>query len=178
MTLDEIIIDNKEDLKKLIQKYEEELNNNDFSAIYNSIDMQYLVPPPAFTALLLKNNINPLNYMDHVPADFAYNLDIEKIVIPDNITHIGHDAFEKCFNLTEIIIPYNVVSIDNFAFLKCSGLTSITIPKKVKFIASKAFFRCDRLKDVYYAGSKEDWKNIKIEDDNDELLKANIHYNS
>ena len=177
MTLDEAIKENKKDLKKLIQKYEKELNNNDFSVIYNSIDMQYLVPPPAFTALLLKNNINPLIYMNYIPAGFAYNLDIEKIVIPNSIIYICHDAFERCFNLTEIIIPYNVVSIDKFAFKDCISLTSITIPKNVKIIVSKAFFRCDRLKDVYYEGSEEDWKNIEIEDGNDDLLSANIHYN-
>ena len=158
-TLDRAIRSYKKELKELIQKYEEELNNSGFELIYYKLTelskgrMYNLIT--AFTALLLKNNINPLEYTSYIPARFAYELDIEDFVIPNNITYIGE-----------------------YAFGYCESLTSITIPKKVKFIASKAFFRCDRLKDVYYEGSKEDWKNIKIEDDNDELLTANIHYNS
>ena len=154
MTLDEAIRENKEDLKKLIQKYEEELNNNDFSAIYNSIDMQYLVPP-AFTALLLKNNINPLEYMNEVPNSFAKALDIEKFIIPANVTSIGYWAFEDCVNLS-----------------------SIEIPKSVIIIGGSAFHNCPKLKDVYYTGSEEDWKKIKIGPYNKKLRNATIHYNS
>ena len=155
MTWDEAIKENKKDLKKLIQKYEKELNNNDFSTIYNSIDMQYLVPPPAFTALLLKNNINPLEYTSYIPARFAYELDIEDFVIPNNITYIGE-----------------------YAFGYCESLTSITIPKSVTMINDYAFNYCINLKDIYYTGSERDWENIKIQQGNDNLLSANIHYNS
>ena len=154
MTLDKAIKKCKKELNELIKDSEEELNNNDFEAIYSKIDDAYV--STAFTALLLKNNINPLIYVNCIPADFAYNLDIEKIVIPNNIIYICHDAFERCFNLTEIIIPYNVVSIDKFAFKDCISLTSITIPKNVKIIVSKAFEGCNNLTDVYYEGSKED----------------------
>ena len=60
MTSDEIIKEYKEELKKIIKDYEEELNKRDFARIYGSI-RGYLVS--AVTALLLKNNINPLIYM-------------------------------------------------------------------------------------------------------------------
>ena len=158
MTLDEAIRENKEELKEIITKYEKELNNNDFSTIYNSIDMQYLVPPPAFTALLLKNNINPLNYMDHVPACFAYDLSIESFEIPNNITYIWGNAFDGCKNLK-----------------------SIHIPNSVKEIYTAAFYACNNLSDIYYEGSEEDWKHIKINNYmayNNPLLNATIHYNS
>ena len=155
-TLDGAIRDNKEFLKELITKFEKELNNKDFETIYKDISSRYdYIFTISFTALLLKNNINPLEYMNEVPDCFAKALDIEKFIIPANVTSIGYWAFEDCVNLS-----------------------SIEIPKSIKIIGGSAFHNCPKLKDVYYTGSKEDWKNIKIEDDNDELLTANIHYNS
>lgn len=222
MTLDKIIKEHKEKLKKIIKDYEEELNKRDFGIIYDDIGGIYSTP--TFTALLLKNNINPLIYMDEVPKYFACDLDIEKIVIPNNITRIGCRAFQNCSSLTSITIPESVVSIDDYAFWGCrnltsiaipdniisineytftfcSSLTSITIPDSVTSIDFFAFQGCENLKsitipnnvtnidygafrdcnsltDVYYKGSEEDWNKIKIENDNNALLTANIHYNS
>lgn len=156
MTSDEIIKEYKEELKKIIKDYEEELNKRDFARIYGSI-RGYLVN--AFTALLLKNNINPLIYMNEMPRGFAFALDtIKEFVIPDGFT----------------IIP-------TIAFAYCRELKSITIPDSITCINYNAFANCDRLKDVYYKGSKEDWKKIEINNDydyNKSLLNANIHYNS
>lgn len=103
MTLDEAIRKNKATLKEIITKFEKELNNKDFETIYDSIELYNNVP--AFTALLLKNNINPLEYMNEVPVCFAYELDIKEFIIPDGIKFIGDNAFAKCNILTSITIP-------------------------------------------------------------------------
>ena len=152
MTLDEAIRKNKGELKAIIFEFEKELNNKDFKTIYDNIDDAYVVP--AFTALLLKNNINPLEYMNKMPSYFAYDLYIESFEVPNGITNIGDSAFQT------------------------SVLKSIVIPKSVIYIDNAAFCGCDRLKDIYYEGSKEDWGDIKIDWGNNALLKANIHYNS
>ena len=39
-----------------------------------------------------------------------------------------------------------------------------------------AFYGCTGLKDVYYTGSKDEWKAISIDEYNDRLLNATIHY--
>ena len=59
MTLNAAIKDNKEFLKELIKKYEEELNDKNFDFIYTRLTDYSQVR--SFTALLLKNNINPIN---------------------------------------------------------------------------------------------------------------------
>ena len=155
-TLDEAIRENKEELKEIITKYEEELNDKNFDFIYTKLTGYSYVSP--FTALLLKNNINPLNYMDHVPVCFAYDLSIESFEIPNNITYIWGNAFDGCKNLK-----------------------SIHIPNSVKEIYTAAFYACNNLSDIYYEGSKEDWENIKINNYmayNNPLFNATIHYNS
>ncbi len=100
---------------------------------------------------------------------------LKSITIPDSVTSIGKSAFYKCTGLTSITIPYNVTEIGSYAFDYCSALTSITIPISVTEIGSSAFYMS--LKDVYYVGSWEQWKEINIHEDNEYLNKARIHYN-
>ena len=97
--------------------------------------------------------------------------------IPDSVTSIGRYAFYGCTGLTSITIPNSVTSIGDGAFLECTGLTSITIPNSVTSIGDEAFWDCTGLKDVYYTGSKDEWKAISVGSYNDNLLNATIHYN-
>ena len=168
MTLDKAIKEDKKFLKEFIRHYEQELNNKDFTEIYKHLDPHWSIRVEgdteygdeydcrSFTALLLKNNINPLKYMDEVPEYFAFGLDIEDFVIPNNVTRIRGNAFYWCDNLNSITIPSSVTSIGGYAFYKCINLNSVTIPKNIKNIYSCAFKDCESLTDVYYEGSKKE----------------------
>ena len=148
-TLDKAIKENKEKLKKIIKDYEEELNKRNFGIIYDGIDGIFLIS--AFTALLLKNNINPLEYMSYVPSNFLLEIDdIEDFVIPNGIKKIKWFAITWC------------------------DFKSITIPKSVEIIEDSAFSNCE-ITDVYYKGPWDGWDDIKIEYDNEELLNAELH---
>ena len=147
MTLDKAIKKCKKELNELIKDSEEELNNNDFEAIYW---MNNTVVNRAVTALLLKNNINPLEYMSYVPDGFMLEITIEDFVIPNGIKKIKWFAFSWC------------------------DFKSITIPKSVEIIEDSAFSNCE-ITDVYYKGPWDGWDEIKIEYDNEELLNAELH---
>ena len=69
-------------------------------------------------------------------------------VIPNNVTTIGKDAFEKCEGLTSIIIPNSVTSIESGAFDDCLNLTSLSIGENVKSIGENAFNQCSALTSV------------------------------
>ena len=100
---------------------------------------------------------------------------LTSITIPNSVTSIGGSAFWGCTGLTSITIPDSVTSIGSYTFF-CSGLTSITIPDSVISIGNRAFFGCT-VKDVYYTGSKDEWKAISVGSDNVDLFNATIHYN-
>ena len=68
--------------------------------------------------------------------------------IPNSVTCIGNDAFERCTGLTSVTIPEGVTSIGNDAFYWCDGLTSITIPNSVTSIGNYAFSSCNKLTSV------------------------------
>lgn len=66
-----------------------------------------------------------------------------------------------------------------YAFYGSKSLINVTIPDSVTSIDSSAFKDCTSLKTVNYAGSKNDWKKIKIDNrdkGNKPLLEAEIIY--
>lgn len=97
-------------------------------------------------------------------------------IIKDNTRCIGNYAFCGCEHLSDITIPNSVVTIGEFTFSDCINLTSVTIPNSVTSIDSDAFCGCDSLTGVYYDGTEEEWKEIKIGDYNGPLLNATIHF--
>lgn len=82
-------------------------------------------------------------YIEHVAYD---NLD--EVVIPEGIKHIGIYAFSGCSSLSNITIPNTVTSIDEAAFGSCWKLTNIVIPNSVTSIGCCAFIWCDSLKSI------------------------------
>ena len=105
---------------------------------------------------------------------------LTSVTIPNSVTSIGHSAFYGCSSLTSVTIPDGVTSIEPYAFQNCSRLASIAIPASVTTIYYGAFYQSN-LMVVYYSGTIEQWKNIKIDsvrDENSSLYRAKIYYNS
>lgn len=72
---------------------------------------------------------------------------LSSVVIPDNVTEIGYDAFNGC-SFTSINIPKSMATIGEEAFKGCSNLISIIIPESVAVIEAYAFKECDNLTSV------------------------------
>jgi len=104
---------------------------------------------------------------------------LTSITIPDSVSSIGDGAFSQCASLTSITIPDSVSSIGDHTFYGCTSLASITIPENISSIGDYAFECCDILKNIYYAGTEEQWSKIHIGKgyDNSYLASATIHYN-
>lgn len=106
---------------------------------------------------------------------------LEKITIPDSVAVIDDSAFSYCYNLTKITLPKSIKKIELNTFISCSNLKSIFIPAGVTAIGDGAFSECDSLTDIYYEGTKDDWEQIVIENDewgNYILYDATIHFGS
>ena len=85
---------------------------------------------------------------DYDPEWNTYKNYIKEVIIADEITSIGDQAFENCVNLTAINIPDGVTSIGYCAFMDCSSLTSITLPDSVTTIEWDAFRGCSSLESI------------------------------
>lgn len=98
--------------------------------------------------------------------------------IPETVTAVKPAAFDDCGSLTSVVIPDGVPSIGDSTFWQCSSLKSITIPASVTSVGMDAFYWCNSLTDVYYGGDKTAWNAIAIDDGNEKLTSATIHYKS
>ena len=105
---------------------------------------------------------------------FADCKNLVTISMADTVTSVSFASFHNCPSLEEVTIPENVTTIGYAAFEGCMNLKKVTIPKTVKAIYTGAF-NSRNLKDVYYGGTVEEWKNIKVWQGNDVLNDATIH---
>lgn len=108
---------------------------------------------------------------------FASCNKLTNLRLPDSITTLDTWAFNECTNLYSVNIPKGVTNLDEFAFCGCSRLSRVFIPKGIRTISPRAFGSND-MTDIYYGGSKSDWKSINIDPNNKEIFNANIHYDS
>ena len=141
-----------------------------------------------------------------------YNSGIKSVEIPDSVRDttttdaegkeiqvygIGYSSFNSCVYLESVKIGRGVSVIPSGAFGYCVSLKEIYIPLSVSevqgvyylndsFVYGHAFYYCTALADVYYEGSEDDWKSIKIDTrelyeggvtmDNSALVNATRHY--
>ncbi len=92
---------------------------------------------------------NPCNQSSLISRPWEASLQqIKSVVIGDNITHIGDDAFQNASNLISISGMKNIKTIGDEGVFAYTGLTEITIPDGVTYIGSGAFAYTKKLKSV------------------------------
>lgn len=180
-------------IKDLLNKYKEEINNNDFIYIYNDLNNTLVSGQDIgkITEVFLSAGINPLKFLNEVPDYFLYEANIKQIQIPSNITRIGRWAFERskleminisgdlyqgidtlafafCGNLKTVNFN-KVISIGKGAFFQCFNLENIKLPEGVKYLSGDAFYGSG-LKTIYIPKSVNMFSNSSLECDNLETL--------
>lgn len=145
-----------------------------------------------------------------VIGESAFTLEdtLTRVEIPASVTDIERWAFYWCTNLTDIKIEENskLTIIKSSAFSACKKLESFTIPQGVTTLWEKAFNHNDSLREliipdsvtfigehliaplnecpnvtVKYGGTKEQWEEINLANDNTALntkvqFPHNIHF--
>ena len=124
------------------------------------------------TSIVIPNSVTDIS-----EGVFNSCTSLTNVTIPNNLSIIYDDTFNSCKSLTNMTIPNNVTKIGEHSFANCTNLKSITIPKSVTEIDYEAFIGCQKLQNIYYTGTKQQWKAISIVFDNEELLDANIIFN-
>lgn len=111
-------------------------------------------------------------------GDVAFDkcVNLVNITIPDTVSSIGQMTFRDCTGLATMVIPDKVIAVEYQAFRRCENLTSITIPDSVKNVGMFAFEGCEKLSDVYFNGTETQWNAITIDNGNEPLLNARIHF--
>ena len=95
--------------------------------------------------------------------------------VRSGVTTIGKRAFFGR-SFSSVVLPAGVTTIDDQAFSCCDNLTTVVIPDSLTEVCFGAFGDSNNLQTVYYTGTKEQWKQITIEDYNEPLKDAKIIY--
>ncbi|MBQ9880030.1 MAG: leucine-rich repeat domain-containing protein [Clostridia bacterium] len=125
--------------------------------------------------------ITSINIPDNVDFIDKYTFscckELSEVKFGSGVTSIPEQAFYGCRSLKKVELPEGITSIGASAFEGCKGITSVTIPASLTYVGGDAFYGCTRLKDVYYAGSEDDWAEIDMQKYNYELIYANVRFN-
>ena len=130
----------------------------------------------------------PTTVRDIGPGAFAYCDDLVEITIPAPIDTLGMNAFKNCNSLKEIkfaktsnlhyidegtfqhsgleeiTLPEGIKTIREYAFKNCYFLTKINLPKSLTKIMSGAFSGSQFFKEISYAGTKEQFRKMDLEE--------------
>lgn len=130
---------------KTCQRY---LETGDFQSLYKLADkdLETRSRTGCVTQLLLDAGINPIDYIDYVPIDCFFGLDMGGFVLPDHVTSINNFSFAHTTNLKTINLK-NINSIGENSFT-ASDLEALTIPGSIDVIPPEAFSGCRNLKKV------------------------------
>ena len=106
---------------------------------------------------------------------YAFNFctQLKQIEIPKNTITLKAHAFNGCA-LESIKIPDGTAKIESGLFYACNFLEKIELPKSITVVGEAAFLSTN-LKEITYAGSKEQWKKIEISAYNEKLQSAVIN---
>ena len=175
---------NREDKDLILEVLEtniKDLNNNKFDTIYDTFyqidededNVRSYYMTPLFTNTLLKAGIDPLRYMNKIPAYYLINAEITNFIIPKNIKEIGYCAFYFCKNLNNIELPNGLSTIGEEAFKGCNDLKKIRIPKSVNYIGRRAFDDTG-INQVIYDGTLDDFRSINIGEHNPQFFEPTV----
>lgn len=106
---------------------------------------------------------------------FSGSRSLKSIKLPKHLSFLGDGAFHDC-PLVSITVPDGLTSVPFWSFYNCTGLQSVYIPESITSIESYAFAGCDSLKDVYYAGTEEQWARVVIKSNNNPLYSSTVHF--
>ena len=123
------------------------------------------------TSVTLPNSVTSVGELA-----FARCFSLKSVTIPDSVTAIGDSAFAECEYLARVTFPLSVRTIGSCTFYDCDSLTTVTLLNPSVKIDLEAFTECDNLKDVYYAGSSQQWYYSGLSDSFDPAVRAHCDY--
>lgn len=114
-------------------------------------------------------------FLNDMTFAFCYNL--ASIDLSGHPNRIYDSCFRRCYALTEITLPQSVDRVYEDAFMGCTSLKAVTIENpEISRLYEQSFHWLPALTDVYFAGSEEQWNAINIEDYNEGLELATLHF--
>lgn len=109
-------------------------------------------------------------------APFQYCDNLETVILEEGVEELGYATFWDCPAIKNVVLPDTLKTVGMNAFGGCVELESLVIPASVEKFDMYAVCYCPKLKDIYYKGTQEQWNEIEIAEENEELKAIPVHY--
>ena len=117
----------------------------------------------AFSLSTLTEVIIPDNITYIGPNAFRLCYSLEKVTMTDSVKTIGYQAFSGCRKLRDINLSDNLENISLGCFSWCDSLKTITLPHALKTISDEAFRETHNLKTITcMAWFRTTWENENV----------------
>ena len=118
----------------------------------------------AFYNCTALTNMNIPNSVTTIGQYAFYSCKLTKVEIPDSVINLGGGAFSYCYSLKSVELSSNASILNNSViFNNCTSLETVIFSKNIKRVGCGVFSNCSNLKDVYYTGTINEWRNIYID---------------
>ncbi len=114
-----------------------------------------------------------------IGASAFRSTNLKTVTIPGTISSLGQYAFANLYSLKELVLEPGIRTVRALVFGGDYFLEKLTIPSTVTKVETGAFASPRNLRDIYYNGTKADWKALASTFDEDTaqaLGKATVHY--
>ena len=82
--------------------------------------------------------------------------------------------FYNCKQLKSVTVKGDTPVIPDHTFANCFNLTHIELPETLERIRYDVFSGCDKLREINFAGTMDQWKDIRTHKDNAKLFNCKI----
>ena len=96
---------------------------------------------------------------------------LERVILPDTVRSRFMGTFSGCTALKSVRIPVQTSVIEVDAFLNCRSLEYVILPDAVRWINCGAFANTRNLTDLYYAGTVDQLRRMRIDEISNEQLE-------
>lgn len=107
---------------------------------------------------------------------FGFCKSLKEIYIPNRVKAIYKNTFFSCKSLELAVIGDSVTEIGKDAFWCCKNLKTVSLPAALTHVEKGAFYECNALTDVYFGGDEAAWNKITVEENNERLRAAKVHF--
>ena len=85
-----------------------------------------------------------------------------------------YSTFRGCKQLKSAIIKGDTPVIPDETFKNCYKLTHVELPETLEQIGYNVFYGCDKLREINFAGTVNQWRDIEIDEINGKLFGCKI----
>ena len=103
--------------------------------------------------IVIPDQIGGLFVSEIGPNAFADHEELVSVSLPDTITIIASNAFDRCISIREIVLPDHLTTLGDYAFAGCMTLERINLPDSLKYVSANPFWACEKLKEIRISAS-------------------------